>query len=95
MARSQAYNCLTCENGILNVTIFDYSKQTSNIQSIPCIDCEGKGQITESAMSSIQRRNSVWCKCKVSENIYYVERSEECSKHHWKCNVCNKIFQVG
>ena len=38
-----------------------------------------------------------WCECKKEHDAYYVDDgvSKVCSKHHWCCNNCDKIIQVG
>ena len=37
------------------------------------------------------------CHCKRETPLYFVGDgvSDECYKHHWRCEVCNKIVQIG
>lgn len=35
-----------------------------------------------------------WCECKDSSGAYYVDDTKE-MKHHWCCEDCNKIVQIG
>jgi hypothetical protein len=41
--------------------------------------------------------DKVSCKCESPTDSYYVpdNESDECQKHHWRCEVCNKITQIG
>lgn len=41
--------------------------------------------------------DKVSCKCESMTNSYYVADNvnEECSKHHYRCEECHKITQIG
>jgi len=41
--------------------------------------------------------NEVKCNCDDSTDARYIPDGEDdrCEKHHWKCNDCNGIVQVG
>lgn len=52
----------------------------------------------ENAKIEKEREAKLWCKC---DNDEYGSRyindnvSKVCDKHHWVCNKCNKITQIG
>jgi len=41
--------------------------------------------------------SDIWCKCQESYTAYYVPDgvNAEISNHHWRCNNCHKVVQIG
>ena len=61
------------------------------------VDIELFGSL-ESAKEAKAEMDKLWCKCKDSNHgAYYVPDNQhpECDKHHWRCNSCKKIVQIG
>lgn len=45
------------------------------------------------AMLKADRESVEWCECD-HEGSHYVSDTPE-MKHHWRCNHCNKVTQIG
>ena len=62
-----------------------------------CFNCKGKGFLTEQEVADKEAQDNLWCKCEDDKGSTYVDDnvSEICDKHHWVCNGCGKVTQVG
>ena len=60
------------------------------------VDIKMYGSLERAKAAKIEEAK-LWCKCEEDHNAYYVGNgeSEECHKHHWRCNKCKKIVQIG
>ena len=100
---------LTCDvctgSGEITFTMSTFGKQGSGRKSqMPCFSCSGKGIYL---ISSEKQRNAwvvsriernMWCQCEDSIGCSYYKEDNECScmsKHHYHCNKCHLITQVG
>ena len=66
--------------------------------TVTCILCGGEGEVDPIEMEAIKRiQDNFWCKCKDRDNVRYVNdyEDERCDKHHYRCNHCDKVVQVG
>lgn len=62
------------------------------------IGCNGTGQITKEQKSAIDFEKNMWCKCGHENGSHYVPDNSKrgvISKHHYVCNDCGKITQIG
>lgn len=93
--------CIICEGKkVISITV------TSNLRGKPiksekieimCVHCRGSGSMTQDDIDHHNWSKEQWCKCDEYHGATYVDDnvSSICSKHHWTCNQCNKITQVG
>ena len=96
-------NCPTC-NGTgektIVMTTLKGKESTSKEITITCIDCDGKPISDEEAQAIKEQKEweeKQWCKCGHKIGVTYVADgvSKICSKHHYICNDCKKIVQIG
>lgn len=62
-----------------------------------CFTCSGKGHLSLEEKLYLEQEKQMWCRCEKDHGSTYVDDgvSEVCSKHHWTCNHCGKIQQIG
>lgn len=64
-----------------------------------CIRCDGSGKVDPIKIAKEEKASKdFWCECDNHDaGSTYVDDgvSSRCSKHHYVCNVCNKITQIG
>jgi hypothetical protein len=60
------------------------------------VDIEIYGSL-ENAKKEKAKEEKLWCKCEGEHDSYYVPDNQDrrCSKHHYRCNHCKKITQIG
>lgn len=89
--------CPTCTGKkTITATIVEGSKETAFV--MPCHSCSGQGTVTETVKRQINRAVESWCRCgnpSGGTRFYDDGQHAECRKHHWRCNDCGKIVQVG
>lgn len=83
--------CHKCK-GTKKVTIKHYlnGKLEGSFET-ECFTCKGTGQITQKQKDA---EDNFWCRCKKSSGSLYVPDSAD-SKHHWVCEDCGNVTQVG
>jgi len=90
--------CPQCKGSkTLNVAISEKGKEDNTLE-VPCPTCEGSGQVTKEEADSWNDAMNLWCSCgNPSKNTQYIPDnvSSVCNKHHWVCDDCGKIVQVG
>lgn len=97
-------HCPTCKGtSKQEINVSYYGTPGFKISVMDCFKCDG-GKSPLSEMQSKQllkaqeEQNKLWCKCEnVSSDVTFVPdgKSKACKKHHWVCNHCKKIVQVG
>lgn len=91
--------CPTCKgSGETSLSVAVYPKPPV-LHKITCIDCKGAGLVTVSKfrrMENFRRYEAqFWCKCgNPSHNTSYHKDTPK-AKHHWTCDDCGKVTQVG
>lgn len=62
---------------------------------ITCFSCTGTGEVTAARVAQLKRMDEMWCRCgnPSGETTYHPDSPR--AKHHWTCNECGKITQVG
>ena len=76
----------------MNITVIELTQE-----EIDAVDIEIYGSL-ENAKKEKEKEEKLWCKCKDSSHgAYYVPdgQNRQCHKHHWRCNHCKKIVQIG
>lgn len=92
------YPCTRCKNGKVTVTISHYGSNKPDTQSTwDCTDCKGTGKIDKKEHEFQENARNIWCECEDEPESYFVDNgeNEECYKHHWRCEECDKITQIG
>ena len=90
-------NCPACK-GEKKIDIVSYENGTKSHFKIKCITCNGKGTITEEQNKQLNWEKQQWCSCgnPSQETIFHDDNTRKiCSKHHWTCQDCGKIIQIG
>ena len=70
---------------------------------IGCVRCKGLGHIEPDQLLKEAAEDECWCKCDKDHGVTYHPDGNTnsynggfaCSKHHYSCNNCNKIVQIG
>lgn len=65
---------------------------------VDCFPCDGKGYHTFKEAITILVSNNYWCECDDINNIDFFDDDEHegcIEKHHYHCQVCGLIFQIG
>lgn len=69
---------------------------------MPCDPCEGKGVITKERKLHLEAKEKAfkefWCQCgnPSGESTFFDDgEGSMCNKHHYICNDCHKVTQVG
>ncbi len=90
--------CPTCEGKkTVPVTVHETGKPVKTVY-LKCLTCNGAGKIDEDEYNAQQEEeDAFWCKCEKDYGATYVGDGESrvCDKHHWRCNHCAKVVQVG
>lgn len=92
--------CPTCQGSgkqSLSVKTFG-SKDSEPPMVIDCVLCHGKGVVNKSQLRLLEQEKAMWCRCeKPSEGTTFHDDGEcrQCRKHHYHCENCGKITQVG
>ena len=95
--------CGTCQNGkqtITGTTLTDGGWKDNPPVIIDCVNCDGTGEITEEHKRAIDEEQNNWHDSDVcqEEDAHYVPDNTPSAlvmKHHWVCNECRKIVQIG
>jgi hypothetical protein len=93
--------CPTCKgSGKQTITVtYIGSDEASSTSEINCVDCEGVGKVDQETIEAIEYEKNMWCKCgnPSGDATYHPdgERGAIVHKHHWTCNDCNKVYQLG
>ena len=94
-------NCPGCKGrGTQFARASVYGKPYTQITLMTCMKCHGKDMSKAEGMEmqdQIDWEKKQWCQCKPSPGSSYVQDgvSDVCSKHHYVCNKCKKITQIG
>jgi hypothetical protein len=102
---SQENHCPACKGtGKMKVKVTSITSEgnTSEDVVMGCFRCDsGNKPMTAKQAASFtkaaEREKKKWCSCANSKGSHYVpdRASRVCSKHHWVCDDCGKITQVG
>jgi len=91
--------CKVCKGtGKQTTTITTWGSDKVEKFESNCVWCNGTGQMTEQQLGNYNYDKNMWCKCKDKTDAYYVPDGVcRCGigKHHYHCNKCKKVTQVG
>ena len=66
--------------------------------TMDCFVCGGTGMITEQKVKEMAAEKKMWCSCGAKHGSSYIPDNSHkgvISKHHYVCNDCGKITQIG
>lgn len=84
--------CKRCVDGKIKITVEESGKK--KLVDITCIYCDGTGtQIHHYA----EEEEGFWCKCGNNDNVTYYDNGKhpKLHKHHYRCNNCDAVVQIG
>lgn len=96
-------HCPNCNGTGKQKYSFQEFGKPAQMMEMDCMYCKG-GTKPMNALDALrhnlnkERMNALWCKCEDNgHRVTYVPDnvSDKCRKHHWTCNDCGKIAQVG
>jgi Fe2+ or Zn2+ uptake regulation protein len=63
-----------------------------------CVICDGTGEMTPAMAKAVEYERNMWCKCTGKTNSRYIPdntKGAAVTKHHYVCNKCGKVTQIG
>jgi len=88
--------CPTCKGAkkqTIEVFTFGGKEKGNSSFDMECVTCQGQGHVTDQMYQDFKRSEAMWCRCKMSSGSSYVPDGR--MKHHWVCDDCGKITQIG
>lgn len=79
----------------LTIVIAGEPDQSSKV---PCTVCHGKGEVSDSVFRQWQAEKEMWCDCdNPSGEVQYFSDGQhaDLQKHHYRCNDCGGVTQIG
>jgi len=94
------FKCPCCVDGKQTISCSELgSKEPPEKIEISCYWCEGSGFVDSKTLKAINYEKNMWCKCEKPDphdTRYYKDNQHPVvSKHHWRCNKCNGVTQIG
>ena len=97
------HKCPACTGGRITITgrmLTTEGWKDNPPIDIDCITCDGSGTIGEEHRRQLDEEQDAWHNSDIcqEEDAHYVPDNTPgalISKHHWVCNECRKIVQVG
>lgn len=103
----ETHNCPTC-NGTKKQTVIAQLYTEGGFTPQPpvimdCFNCKGKGFLTPEEVEYKEAQKKIWCSCGVDAGVTHHEDGNDqeypggftCNKHHYSCNNCGLIQQIG
>lgn len=96
--------CPQCEGkGSVRVTVsvFGETGETaSNHLDLHCPTCNGAKEISDEHLEAFMDFKESWCNCDTSDLVPYSTHFKDgehpkVHKHHWRCDKCGGITQIG
>lgn len=85
--------CPHCKGtGKIAYTSHEFGKVTQG--ELTCVTCNGEKLVTIQKFNEYHAFQNMWCRCKESPGSNY-HPDEPGSKHHWTCQKCGKVTQIG
>lgn len=94
--------CSVCKGkATITLRIVDHiagkAPETKPPVQLPCIHCNGTGYMTPEQVAQHEWEQAQWCRCSdIHDSTYYDDGEHpDCHKHHWRCDACGLITQIG
>ena len=95
MANIQCVGCTGTGKMKLGTGYSENGQLKTKYMDITCIICNGKGEISEEAVKLLERQRNMWCRCGNKSGMTTFHDDRNGVKHHWTCDDCGKVTQVG
>lgn len=101
---SKSVTCPSCEGKktITMVMTSVFSKPEDRTEgkstTITCVTCDGKGTVSPAMAKQLEEEMAMWCECEEpSKQTDFYDDGEhpELSKHHYRCQKCKGVVQIG
>ena len=89
--------CPDCDSGVMKFKVHVADKPESSFE-MKCVICGGDGHLTDKQLSDYKAEMDLWCQCgNPSEDVTFYDdgQGSACHKHHYCCNNCGKVLQIG
>lgn len=94
--------CNKC-NGTTKVTWTIEEDGVESKLDMDCLECNGTGEIDPDQLITQQQEDDAWCKCEEDNGVSFHDDGNiqvyndviSCPKHHYSCNSCGLIVQIG
>jgi len=91
--------CPQC-HGETTVTLHVLEFNTKKVTSTDVLTCptwNGDGRVSVTTLKALLEEEESWCDCGKTKHARYVPdgASTICPKHHWVCDHCGRIVQIG
>lgn len=95
--------CPSCDGSkVITMTMVSFftkpTEDTGKSTTIKCVTCDGKGTVSPAKAKQLQEEMAMWCECdKPSEQTDYYADGEhpKLHKHHYRCQKCKGVVQIG
>lgn len=96
---AQNFKCTVCEGtGKQTITVetFGSPEKTHSYES-ECLWCKGSGKLNQKTKDELDYYNNLWCECGEEHGSTFFKDGEhpDMRKHHYRCNDCKKVTQIG
>jgi hypothetical protein len=85
--------CPVCIKGTMIIEV--HANGSTSKMTIGCVHCDGKGNMTPTQKASHDGMLAMWCKCGNPSNNAIFRDDAPSVKHHWTCDDCGKVVQIG
>lgn len=95
-AEIKKHPCIKCDGSGKKSILLRTSSGDHRLE-VDCLYCDGLGwvQRTVAEQHAMQAAaEAIWCRCPDSPGSNYVPDAPG-SKHHWCCDDCGKVTQIG
>ena len=67
----------------------------TSTMDVPCVWCGGTGEMTPRQLAIYVGGLEIWCRCGNHSGQVTFHDDTPNSKHHWTCDDCGKVMQIG
>jgi len=89
-------DCPKCKgSGRLPVTVTEAG--VTRKLDLGCVYCHEVGKLTPEALEALKAEDAMWCQCGKSKAPIFFDDGEhpEIHKHHYRCEFCDHVVQIG
>lgn len=86
--------CPVCKGAKKNTYAVHAEGVTKNVE-LSCGVCFGTGQLSDAGLQAHKALQAMWCRCGNPSGNASFHDDTPTRKHHWTCDDCGKITQVG
>jgi rubredoxin len=94
MNKPDLVTCPACKAGKYTLKVTTHGKPGEESIELDCPTCASTGKVTTQKAEALRREVDLWCRCTEPHDSTYHPDTRR-MKHHWTCNGCGKITQIG